>query len=112
MMKEIHFPDLQFCRYCEEKFGINRGLYNTIESWFFAKGLSNIIERRMTVLYFLDFLAGGKTNKTGSVKLKVGHGGLTKKLLLFWETRKSVKSGAGNGSRMQGIIPSKEPLSG
>ncbi|MEW9673342.1 hypothetical protein [Ammoniphilus sp. 3BR4] len=40
-LKEIQLPDILFCKLCEDKYGINRGVYNSIDTWFFQKGMEN-----------------------------------------------------------------------
>ncbi|MBB6444321.1 hypothetical protein [Bacillus benzoevorans] len=76
----LHMPDLQFTKYCEEQFAINKGVYNTIDLWFYQQGISSIINRRGTILLFCQSMA-----EAGNKKVKFGHGGLTAKLLLFWQ---------------------------
>ena len=49
----VHLPDLTFVRFCEEKFGINRGVYNTIDKWFAEHHRENVIFRRITIINFL-----------------------------------------------------------
>jgi hypothetical protein len=63
---------------CNEKYGINRGVYNTIDEWFFKQGLVNILERRKNILSFLEFIKGKTEPKNG--RCNFGHGGLTIKL--------------------------------
>jgi riboflavin kinase len=80
----VHSPDLQFIQYCEEEYGINRGVYNTIDKWFFNNGIQNILKRRKTIIHFLQNLEDPRqANKTN--RLKFGHGGLTISLINFWE---------------------------
>lgn len=74
----VHFTDLLFVDYCEKQFGVNKGIYNTIESWFYKKGHVDIVERRKTVLRFLQFVDG--SNRENNRKLKFGHRGLVPKL--------------------------------
>jgi riboflavin kinase len=75
----IHLPDLLFIEFCKEQFGINRGVYNTIDSWFFQKGIVNILERRHKIHDFLTkWIQESSEKKHGEIK--IGHGNLTKKL--------------------------------
>ncbi|MBS4215173.1 hypothetical protein KHA99_22275 [Bacillus sp. FJAT-49825] len=62
------------------KFGINRGVYNTIDTWFYHNGVKNIIFRRKKVLEFLSLARIHNENP----KLKFGKGGLISKLNEFW----------------------------
>jgi riboflavin kinase len=75
----IHLPDLLFIQFCHDQFGINRGVYNTIDAWFFQEGITNILERRRKIHHFLtEFQQKNVREKTG--KIKIGHGNLTKML--------------------------------
>ena len=73
----FHLPDLQFIQFCEQQFSLNKGIYNTIDSWFYSKGLTDIIFRRRVMLQFIF------VNCSGEAKVKFGPGGLTKKLEFF-----------------------------
>lgn len=76
----LHMPDLLFVRFCEKEFKVNRGIYNTIEQWFYDQGFHNILQRRETILGFLQFI-NMHQNNTG--KIKFGYGGLTEQLNNF-----------------------------
>ncbi|MEW9671455.1 hypothetical protein [Ammoniphilus sp. 3BR4] len=67
---DVQLPDLSFIRLCESRYGINRGVYNTIDCWLYEQGWKNIVERRKTILGFLD----------GNGRQPFGHGGLSMKL--------------------------------
>ncbi|OLO37111.1 hypothetical protein BTR23_14370 [Alkalihalophilus pseudofirmus] len=72
----INLTDLAFRQYCEEKYGLNKGIYNTIDDWFYKKGFINIQLRRYQVLEFIHYhLSAHKTKK-----ISFGSGGLVKKL--------------------------------
>lgn len=77
----LNLPDLQFNQYCEQRFDVNKGIYNTIDNWFYNQGIKCIVERRKTVLQFLYEITLNKG------KVKFGPGGLTRKLQAFWEKR-------------------------
>jgi riboflavin kinase len=77
----IHLTDLSFIRFCNEIYGVNRGVYNTIDAWFYGQGIDNIIVRRKNVLFFLEFI-NNKTDKE-STRIKFGSGGLTVKLMEY-----------------------------
>ncbi|MCM3726316.1 hypothetical protein M3226_11525 [Neobacillus cucumis] len=81
----IHLTDLSFAHVCADKYGINRGVYNTIDEWFYRQGLLNILERRKNVLSFLEFIKGKSEFKNS--RCKFGHGGLTVKLQEFYSNR-------------------------
>ena len=74
----IHLTDLSFIHFCNERYGINRGVYNTIDAWFYGQGVVNILKRRHYILSFLDSLKGLETTRNS--RLKFGNGGLTIKL--------------------------------
>lgn len=85
----IHLPDLLFVKWCEERFRINRGVFNTIDSWFFEYGIENILERRKYIIYFL----GQQIRGGGVIKnLRFGHGGLTPRLQLFVKEKSLQKA--------------------
>ena len=80
--KIIHLTDLSFINVCANKYGINRGVYNTIDEWFYRQGLLNILERRKNILFFLDYIKG--KNEFKNSRYKFGHGGLTIKLQEYY----------------------------
>ena len=73
----IHMPDLSFVKYCEKEYGVNRGIYNTIDQWFFEQGVHRIIERRKNIMQFLDSVELLQNDKG---KVKFGSKGLTERL--------------------------------
>jgi riboflavin kinase len=79
----VHSTDYIFQRLCEEKFGVNRGVYNTIDCWFYEKGMGDILKRRKEILNFLQFLTC-KLDGNHPIKVKFGKGGLVKNLDEFW----------------------------
>ncbi|MCM3638930.1 hypothetical protein M3152_14600 [Sporosarcina luteola] len=76
--KTIHLPDLSFIRLCNEKYGVNRGLYNTIDTFFYERGFERIVERRKIILSFLDYVQEGMDENTS--RTKFGSGGLKIKI--------------------------------
>lgn len=81
----IHLPDLLFIKCCNDLFGINRGIYNTIDSWFFEKGIINILERRQRIYHFLTSCFEDDAAKNIR-KIRIGHGNLAKKLNEYFES--------------------------
>ncbi|MFK7693678.1 RNA-binding protein [Paenibacillus sp. HJGM_3] len=77
-------PDFKFVTYCFEQYGLNRGIYNTIDEWLYEYGYQHIVERRRTILAFLQSLQDGHPRHTF---LKFGKGGLTKQLFDFISDR-------------------------
>ncbi len=91
--KMIHLPDLSFIRLCNEDYGINRGLYNTIDMFFYERGFERIIDRRKNILYFLDHIQKGADVE--KKRAKFGSGGLKIKIdeyLLEFEKEGNKKS--------------------
>ncbi|WP_019122658.1 riboflavin kinase [Brevibacillus massiliensis] len=79
---EVHLTDFAFGKLCEDVYGINRGVYNTIETSLYARGLTHITKRRKAVLSFLEYLTFQKSVKRTS-QIKFGNGGLTANLQEF-----------------------------
>jgi riboflavin kinase len=50
----VHQPDYQFASWCLRQYGVNKGIYNTIDERLFNLGLKDIVTRRMTIISFLD----------------------------------------------------------
>ncbi|AME06132.1 hypothetical protein NNG64_03730 [Bacillus siamensis] len=75
----LHLPEVRFLHWCTKQYGINKGVLNTIDGWFYDAGIIPIPVRRLYVLAFLDYAKtpGQKGN------IRFGHGGLTKKLYDF-----------------------------
>ncbi|MBS4192395.1 riboflavin kinase [Bacillus sp. FJAT-49705] len=71
-----HLPDLSFVQFCEEEFGVNRGVYNVIDSWFFHKGSVDILERRNKIIHFLLYMHHSKEIKPNG-RMKIGKNGLS-----------------------------------
>ncbi len=78
--KAIHLTDLEFARFCKETFGLNRGVYNTMDAWFYAQGVTRITDRRTYVLTFLEDVRHLRSKGN----LTFGHGGLMPSLMQFW----------------------------
>jgi len=74
----LNLPDLQFSQFCQQQFSLNKGIYNTIDSWFYDNGIINIVDRRTMVLRFMSFTI------SNDAEVKFGPGGLSKKLEEFW----------------------------
>jgi riboflavin kinase len=75
----LHLPDIQFVNFCFQAFGLNRGIYNTIDQWLYSFGYRDIIVRRTITLEFLKDIQQ-KNGKDRSSILRFGKGGLTKQL--------------------------------
>ena len=75
-----NLPDNRFVSYCFERYGLNRGVYNTIDDWFYRHGVTSITERREFIIIFLVSLQEGRATYG---PLKFGKGVLTKRLLDF-----------------------------
>lgn len=80
---KISLPDCLFSDYVEKEYGINRGVYNTIDLWFYKNGLKDLFRRRKEIINFLHNVH--ETSHLDNKRLKFGHGGLSKKLTDYWE---------------------------
>lgn len=83
----MHQTDLSFQRLIYKEFGINRGVYNTIDQWFFDQGCINIVERRTEMIHFLHFSL--KICEGPESKLVFGSGRLVSNLANYLEKNKS-----------------------
>jgi len=80
----LNLPDLHFFLSCQNKYKVNKGVYNTIDNWFYEHGVVLIIQRRIHILAFLDYV--NQKKETASHKyVRFGNGGLTKTLNEFTE---------------------------
>jgi len=70
----IHHTDFSFQKSLYYQFGINRGVYNTIEQWFFDHGYTEVTGRRTEIIKFLRCVSE-RFHKNG--KLIFGSGRLT-----------------------------------
>lgn len=82
----LHLPDLKFSQYCQQQFSINKGIYNTIDEWFYRKGIQDIIARRENILLFMLSICSQHE------KTKFGPGGLTNALENFWYQRQKFSN--------------------
>jgi len=76
----IHLTDYSFQKMCNDEFGINRGVYNEIDKWFYNKGLVDILKRRKAILNFI--LLNDRNEKN---KVRFGNGGLRDKLAEYFD---------------------------
>jgi riboflavin kinase len=88
--EKIHLNDLSFIHLCIENSGINKGIYNTIDTWFYKQGVTNILDRRTNILSFLEFL--NRKNKNTQSSKKFGSGGLTVNLQEYFLRNKPKRS--------------------
>jgi len=79
----LNLPDLQFFIWCQEHYRVNRGVYNTIDCWFYEKGIHFIPHRRIYILAFLDFVKDSGEQDEQHKFIRFGNGGLTEKLRKF-----------------------------
>lgn len=89
-MKEselLNLPDLHFFLWCQKKYKVNKGVFNTIDSWFYDYGIVPILYRRIHILAFLDFAKNAEAESTTDSALqkylRFGPGGLARKLSEF-----------------------------
>lgn len=69
MTVDVHLPDLSFVRKIEESFYINRGVYNTIDAWFYDYKFKDVLERRMHILKFLLYIKENLTEEQSTKRL-------------------------------------------
>ncbi|WP_172368991.1 hypothetical protein [Sporosarcina jiandibaonis] len=74
MAVDVHLPDLSFVRKIEESFFINRGVYNTIDAWFYDNGFIDITERRIHVLRFLQHMTANLKEEQSTKRLSFPDG--------------------------------------
>jgi riboflavin kinase len=86
---QFNVADLSFFKFCHEKYGINKGVYNCIDAWLYNEGFIDIIHRRKTILSFLRFIQINY-NHSGMNSIKFGHGGLTPRLNEYMKTTKKL----------------------
>ena len=72
-------PDLYFSQWCYEQYHINRGVYNTVEQWFYTNGIEEITERRKKIVQFFSWIQ----HEYEQEKIKFGQGKLMMHLHLF-----------------------------
>lgn len=90
MGEELHYPDLRFQQFCKETYGVNRGVYNTIEEWLYGKGADEILKRRKWLLLFLEFAKSRQQEQQALHLFKLGKGELVPSLELFY--RRIIRS--------------------
>ncbi|MBO1910393.1 hypothetical protein [Sporosarcina sp. 6E9] len=69
MTVDVHLPDLSFVRKVEATFHINRGVYNTIDAWFYDHEIVHITERRMNILKFLQYTTANLSEEQSTKRL-------------------------------------------
>ncbi|MBS4214635.1 MULTISPECIES: hypothetical protein [Neobacillus] len=86
----VNVPDYTFQKSIEKNFGINRGIYNRIDEWFFEQGIQDVMTRRQVIVEFSNFVVESKMKMGTSARTRFGHGGLVKRLNDFWNVRPFV----------------------
>ncbi|WP_232732302.1 hypothetical protein [Bacillus sp. mrc49] len=84
-MEYLNLPDRMFFHWCQQQYALNRGVYNTIDNWFHAYGIIDILYRRINLLAFLEYASDSEQTIGRAKPIKFGKGGLTKKLQDFME---------------------------
>ena len=79
----LNLPDLQFFCMCQKKYKLNKGVFNTIDRWFYDYGVISVINRRIYILAFLDFVKEFEIDSENCKYIRFGHGGLSNKLNQF-----------------------------
>ena|GEM_PF-1598275 len=78
----LHLPNVRFYHWCEAQYGLNKGIFNTIDDWFYEHGIENILFRRAYLIAFLE-LASAQSAKEERKLVRFGSGGLSAKLHEF-----------------------------
>ncbi len=81
----INLPDLLFVNFCTKTFGLNRGVYNTIDEWFYSKNVKDIKVRREKILEFLLYTIRSMDQDDRNSRLKFGKGNLVQQLVEYSE---------------------------
>ncbi|NRG44094.1 hypothetical protein [Bacillus sp. CRN 9] len=76
----LNLPELEFINWCSESYKINKGVFHTVDQWFYNYGIESIITRRLFLIAFFDYAAENVETKNKSNVIKFGRGGLNKKL--------------------------------
>ncbi|MDR7235835.1 hypothetical protein [Neobacillus drentensis] len=76
----LNLPDLQFVQWCHSQYGVNKGVYNTIDQWFYGIGIERVQYRRIFILKFLDFSKNYGAEQNQQKLIRFGNGGLTRRL--------------------------------
>ena len=79
----LNFPDLQFYNWCNQQFRINRGVFNTIDQWFYDFGITEVILRRIYILSFLNFVREAESKAEQQKFIRFGKRGLVNRLFEF-----------------------------
>ncbi|MCH6266437.1 MULTISPECIES: hypothetical protein [Neobacillus] len=90
----VNVPDYTFQKSIEMNYGINRGIYNRIDEWFFEQGIQDVMTRRLVIVEFSNFVVEPKMNMGTTAKTRFGSGGLVKRLNDFWNVRPLEKQEA------------------
>ncbi|WP_077210385.1 hypothetical protein [Bacillus dakarensis] len=87
--QNINLPDRLFSGFIQGMYGINKGVYNTIDVWFYEKGMDNLIMRRKTIVDFLTIVI--ESASLNEKRVKFGNGGLSERLNDYWESNVQKK---------------------
>nr|WP_246869473.1 hypothetical protein [Priestia megaterium] len=79
----LNLPDLQFFQWCHSQYGLNKGIYNTIDQWFYGIGIERVQYRRIFILKFLEFSKDYGVVKDQQKFIRFGNGGLIRRLQGF-----------------------------
>ena len=87
----LNLPDLSFFHWCEQRYALNKGVYNTIDNWLYEYGIVHILSRRIYLLAFLEFAKDAGLKKGQHKFIRFGNGGLTRKLHEFMKEKENEK---------------------
>jgi riboflavin kinase len=84
-------PDHTFTNWCFISYGVNKGIYNVLDDLFYQNGIRNILDRRRTILTFLQFITNKRLEKNSKQTLKFGKGGVSQLVQEFIQNTERFK---------------------
>ncbi|OAH58795.1 hypothetical protein AWH49_03735 [Domibacillus aminovorans] len=79
----LNLPNVRFYNWCREQYGLNKGVFHTIDDWFYEYGIVNILSRRVYLLAFLEYAKASGMKQEDHKFIRFGNGGLVVKLREF-----------------------------
>lgn len=88
----LNLPDLAFFQWCHSQFGVNKGVYNTIDTWLYESGVEEILERRNYTEEFLRYIKDVQLDSDQHRFLRLDNGRLIRRLYEFVERNKNKRN--------------------
>ena len=92
----LNLPELQFFNWCHQQYGLNKGVYHTVDNWFYEYGIVHIQYRRINLVAFLEFAKGEGIKQNKLKFIRFGNGGLNRKLYEFIKVYRVAADGSDN----------------